>query len=550
MSTLKKISCLALIALSWSALVSADEPNLRDPTTVKLLIFGGTGGSGGNPSPDELRGNVEKQETLPIDGLAFNLSNNGGYFANDCMLGNKRFTFEQLEADIKLMKSYKFKTVRERFVRINNAAGLDADWFDDASWNNILQNIKVASRGAKESGATGFFMDNECYNFQPFNYTQQKCRLTKSFDEYRNQVRKRGTEFIQALSSSYPRPVILMLYANATCVLAGNKTPLASQGFGLWPAFLDGMMDGNAQAEFIDGFEQAYEYRSYAQFKEARDIIKGKAGDVSQDPERYRKRIKVGFGLWLHASGKTEAMLDKADFTKNNRTPDELKHALYYAMALSDGYVWLYAFPWFTLPKEYSQAIQDARKPQALDFKPLVRAGENEPAAYIISTKGRVDCADSVVFAAHKKAGYTELYDFPKAWKFRLDPQNVGVKDKWFTNYEAKDYMDIEIGDWWEPQLKKNYLGYAWYRFELEAPISWHGKKLLLTFGAVDEEAWVYLNGEFLGDHAVGPDGWNNVFELDASNKLKLGAKNAIYVRVYNSAGVGGIFKSVKIFTP
>ena len=45
-----------------------------------------------------------------------------------------------------------------------------------------------------------------------------------------------------------------------------------------------------------------------------------------------------------------------------------------------------------------------------------------------------------------------------------------------------------------------------WYRREFEVPDGWHGRRLLLHFGAVDWEAQVYVNGEEVGQHQGGYD--------------------------------------------
>ncbi|MFH0797218.1 MAG: sugar-binding domain-containing protein [Candidatus Omnitrophota bacterium] len=547
-----KTGLLILLVLAFLRL-SGEAGNIpAGSVTVgkKIVILGEKGCTGGTPSPDELKSiGVEKRDALPVNGLMYNISNNGGHFCNLPMNTRNEITYEMLKPDIDLMSSFQFKNLTDNFVRLNISADLTADWYNDDEWAKILTKVRIASRAAREGKAAGFVLDNEQYNSQPFNYTAQAHRKEKSFSQYRQQVRKRGKEFMQALSSSFPHPPVIMFFCNSI-LYSKEKMPLLSvTSFGLWPDFLDGMMDGDPGAGFFDGYEASYHYRSYAQFAEARDIIKNKAAVFSSNPARYKKLIKVGFGLWLHAMDKGEYDVNPTDFTKNSYTPEEFKHALHYALLLSDGYVWLYSVPWFVpLPAEYMAAVKEARNPQALDFKPLERK-EDKRGGYILSAKGRPDCQDGVVFAPYRNAGYVELYDFPKKWRFRLDPQDVGEKEKWYTQYTPKDWMDIEIGEWWEPQLNANYYGTAWYRFQFDAPKEWKGEKLYLTFGAIDEEGWIWINGNKAGDHNVGPEGWNSSFDIDVTSMILSGKTNTVVVKVYNSAGVGGIFKAVKIFT-
>src|SRR5262249_41534201 len=47
-----------------------------------------------------------------------------------------------------------------------------------------------------------------------------------------------------------------------------------------------------------------------------------------------------------------------------------------------------------------------------------------------------------------------------------------------------------------------------WYRRSFEIPTSWHGRRVLLNFGAVDFEAKVWVNGSNVGQHRGGYDGF------------------------------------------
>jgi hypothetical protein len=85
-------------------------------------------------------------------------------------------------------------------------------------------------------------------------------------------------------------------------------------------------------------------------------------------PDRYRAAVRVGFGLWLDR-GAPERWSPAEPSTKR-LTPDGLRDALRHALALTDGYVWLYAqrpkfFPPSDLPDAYVQAIVDARRAPA-----------------------------------------------------------------------------------------------------------------------------------------------------------------------------------------
>ena len=47
-----------------------------------------------------------------------------------------------------------------------------------------------------------------------------------------------------------------------------------------------------------------------------------------------------------------------------------------------------------------------------------------------------------------------------------------------------------------------------WYHRIVTIPESWRGQRILLHFGAVDWQTTVYLNGQNLGQHRGGYDGF------------------------------------------
>jgi len=78
-------------------------------------------------------------------------------------------------------------------------------------------------------------------------------------------------------------------------------------------------------------------------------------------------------------------------------------------------------------------------------------------------------------------------------------------------------------------------------------------KHLYLFFGAVDEEAWVYINGQKAFEHSRTSTGlpaselWTTPFSFDASRFIRPGEENTIAVRVYNFHGMGGVYKPVHL---
>lgn len=52
--------------------------------------------------------------------------------------------------------------------------------------------------------------------------------------------------------------------------------------------------------------------------------------------------------------------------------------------------------------------------------------------------------------------------------------------------------------------IQGNWTRYSWFSTSFSVPSDWSGERRLLNFGAVDYEAWVYLNGRYAGFHRGG----------------------------------------------
>ena len=139
------------------------------------------------------------------------------------------------------------------------------------------------------------------------------------------------------------------------------------------------------------------------------------------------------------------------------------------------------------------------------------------------------------------------IVDLPKVWRFRLDFKDEGQQQDWGgVVVDKTQYQPIKIGEWWEPQGHQ-YDGVAWYRVDFDVPAAAQGYKLALSFGAVDESAWVYLNGVLIGEHDLNDWGWDKRFEIALGDAVRIGEKNTLAVRVRDRAWYGGIWKSVKL---
>ena len=132
-------------------------------------------------------------------------------------------------------------------------------------------------------------------------------------------------------------------------------------------------------------------------------------------------------------------------------------------------------------------------------------------------------------------------------WKFITDPGAKGHTDKF--NYFAKKLNDkkwspIKYG-YWEDQGFEDYDGIGWYRIRFTMPPKMDHNAFELHFDGVDESAWIWLNGIYLGGHDIGVAGHNKHFAVDGTKEVKFGAENILVVRVKDTGAAGGIWRAI-----
>ena len=141
---------------------------------------------------------------------------------------------------------------------------------------------------------------------------------------------------------------------------------------------------------------------------------------------------------------------------------------------------------------------------------------------------------------------YEEVAKVPVQWKFLLSPyqehQEVTLSR---ADFDDSHWADIDIGQAWEDQGYSGYDEGAWYRAQIEVDAE-EGRPVHLAFGGVDNDASVYVNGSFVGEH----HGWNTPFILDISETVHYKGQNTVAVWVYDGANMGGIFGTIEVIQP
>jgi len=538
-------------------LLTATTLALAAPTTLapgkKLIEWGWD-----EPGPAFMREHCQDMDRMGFDGVIFHADavRDGKplNFAWQCW-GHTKFEWSDLQGSLENLQACRFVRMTDNFLRFNVCPG-DVDWFDDAAMAVVWNNAKLAARLAKQGGCKGFMFDVEMYHKALFSYPEQNQLRPGSFEEYEAKLRQRGREFMQAVNSEFPDIKMMLTYAyTITGTVAGRpKAP-----YGLLKSFLDGMFEAAApKTTIIDGYEGAYPFRKHSQFVQAARTVKQGMAAVTGVPDAYRKHLRVAFGIWMDMNFRRYGWhTNAADAEANYFTPDEFEYSVFSGLDVTDEYVWIYTEKplWWThtrVPYGYRKALHQARRPRVIDDSQVgLRQikGDPGPPGGGPSAAAQPGYDDESTFG-DLKAKYSFIADLPKAWRFRLDKPNVGLKEQWFLPAtDLKDWQPLQIGKFWDEQ-KIQHVGFAWYRLDWDTPQfdAPAGKDVVLWFGAVDEQAWVYVNGQKAGEHVEDPDqGWDKRFPIKVTGLLKPSASNTIVVRVGNEALAGGIWKSVKL---
>lgn len=160
-----------------------------------------------------------------------------------------------------------------------------------------------------------------------------------------------------------------------------------------------------------------------------------------------------------------------------------------------------------------------------------------------IPFRKRIDVADHI--ARIKIVAKIELP--PDNWKFKIDPLLDGHTKHWFAEkFNDTAWRNIKTGKFWD-DFGIKHIGIAWYRTTFKLPDKPDLSVAEIHFGAVDETAWVWVNGRYAGQHDIGPSGWDREFSIDLSDLVRWGRDNQITVRVLNTKAAGGIWKPVYV---
>ncbi len=166
-----------------------------------------------------------------------------------------------------------------------------------------------------------------------------------------------------------------------------------------------------------------------------------------------------------------------------------------------------------------------------------------------------------------EEAGQPRVF-LPAEWIFKADPEDRGVGQQWHSDPqpfhaaatlsvgqenepplpEGLARLHVNRGVGWEQQGFPGLDGFGWYFQNLEVPADLAARKhIYLYFRSVNEQAWVYVNGELAFERTYASTGaavgdlMGVPFSFDAARWLKPGLPNRVAIRVTHATGLGGI---------
>ena len=113
-------------------------------------------------------------------------------------------------------------------------------------------------------------------------------------------------------------------------------------------------------------------------------------------------------------------------------------------------------------------------------------------------------------------------------WLFEYDDHDAGLRNQWFNRHEYSQTIAVPFA--YQARLsgigETAFHDIVWYERQFDVPTAWQGQHVLLHFGAVDYQATVWVNGQFVAAH----EGGHVPFTADVTDALQLGS-NRLTVR-------------------
>lgn len=146
-----------------------------------------------------------------------------------------------------------------------------------------------------------------------------------------------------------------------------------------------------------------------------------------------------------------------------------------------------------------------------------------------------------------------DVIDLPDVWRFRRE-ENERTSAAWADpEYDDADWGTVRVdSQWWEQMTSDPPLENcrAWVRVRFDAPASFRGRRVMLRFGALDEEGWIYVNGRLVHRRQQEGENWDQPFEVEITDAVRCGERNLLAVRAQAGGTLGGVWRRAVVYSP
>jgi hypothetical protein len=415
----KNIICLTVLGLIFLCSLQSHSQIINKLPQKKLIDFGWN-----SPFTFELRKSLKKYEKAPFDGVGIKLPTGVGG-GNIFMVKDLRALQEDsLNIEKKLMEGMQPSAIlTHNFVVIYG--GSQMNWFSDEDWQVAEKELRYAAQAAIAMHCKGLLWDAEPYKpgKNPWKYIEQQSTDKLSYQDYYNQVRKRGGQFIKILQEEFPGLVLLSLREFSdfqqgspfsepmlpVMDINATETKLKTAWWGLHLPFTLGILEAiENNTTFIDANEEAYYYTSAKEFYAVRNTIKneGRALVPAALQQKFAANYSLGHaisadyvcGNWANVITFPFRLSGQAKMLTPKQQAMWFEHNAYYSLKTADEYAWLYTEPanWWTgknIPKGFEEALIRAKN----------KVANNQPLGFTVEDMLQQAQAKAEKFQPEKK---------------------------------------------------------------------------------------------------------------------------------------------------
>ena len=332
------------------------------------------------PTSAFVKQNIQQMEKRPFNGIVIKLEGAKKVFLH------KPYDPKQFTQDSQNLQATTFSKFKDNFVLMGATTDEEWDWFSESDWKATEQNLHLFAKTARGGRLVGILFDPEPYGASPWIYPNLPSAKDKCFEEYWQQVRKRGAQFMEVLQQELPGIKVLSLFQLSYLDrFLDEPEPkermrqLSTAKYGLLVSFLNGMLDvAQPNTRLVDGNERSYYYTDSESFFDSYKLIKEKVIPFVDPKNRSKYALQVQVGQALYIDQLFAIRQPPERLLSYHLTPQErakwLEHNTYYALSTTDEYVWCYSeeMNWWknNVPDGVEEALRSAR--QKIDMqKPL-----------------------------------------------------------------------------------------------------------------------------------------------------------------------------------